>query len=67
MSSPYNEADLDLVEVTCGNCGNRSDTPYDAAHMMNDAICGQCGETGKFGITADPSPRKNEILAKVEK
>lgn len=52
-----NEADLDQVTVGC-ECGNRFDIPWDALAFgggFDGMYCGQCGETGKMKVIADPA------------
>ena len=57
-----NAADLDLVQIGC-ECGNLFDMPWDASRMGGlgeNSFCGQCGESGKMTVVADPSPNKPE-------
>lgn len=55
-------ADLDLVTVGC-ECGNKFNIPWDALAFggFNGMYCGQCGETGKMDVIADPA-KPEEIL-----
>jgi len=54
-----NAADLDIILVGC-ECGNQYDIPRDCIMFMNNenSFCGQCGQSGKMEIIADPSPNK---------
>lgn len=46
-----NDADLDLIEVSC-ECGNRFKLQYDAVAFCNfDKMdCGRCGRAGKIDV-----------------
>lgn len=61
MTHELNEADLDIVQVAC-ECGNTFDMPWDAvafgALASSSMQCGQCGESNKMNVVADPSPNK---------
>lgn len=63
----YNAADLDIVLVGC-ECGNQYDTPWDCLMWLNDenSFCGQCGQSGKMRIIANPSPNRETMMYSID-
>lgn len=54
-----NAADLDTVTVGC-KCGFEFDIPWDALAFggFDGMFCGECFESGKMSVIADPSKGK---------
>ena len=58
-----NDADFNLVQIGC-ECGHKFDMPWDAmafGGLGENSFCGQCGESGKMQVVADPSPNKPNV------